>query len=99
MQAEYSAAIKVTKGAGSVDVTFSQPLSPETIAKFKHLSERYVDVQVYDIPQALGRSGFWIMYSPDLRSGESIAQECLKILKAESFVESRIRLVNFTADE
>jgi hypothetical protein len=98
MQAEYSAAIEIVEGARSVDVTFSQPLSPETATKIKNLSERYVNVQVYDIPPALGKSGFWVMYSPDLRSGESIARECLKILKTESFVESRIRLVNFTAN-
>jgi hypothetical protein len=98
MQAKYSATIEVVEGARSVDVTFSQPLSPETAAKIKNLSERYVDVQVYDIPPALGKSGFWVMYSPDLRSGESIARECLKILKAESFVENKIRLVNFATD-
>lgn len=99
MQAECSAAIEVVRGARSVDVTFSHPLSPETAAKIKNLSERFVDVQVYDIPPALGKSGFWVMYSPNLRSGESIARQCLNILKAESFVESRIRLVNFTPDD
>ena len=99
MQAKYSAAIEVVKGARSVDVTFSHPLSPETAAKIKNLSERFVDVQVYDIPAALGKSGFWVMYSLDLRNGVSVALECLEILKSESFVESRIRLVNFTPDD
>ena|SRR4028118_937650 len=93
MKAKSQVILKKGNSGDSIYVTFSHKPNHILTAKIDNISQSFGSIRIFDIPEPMVSTGFWVRFDKDFWTQEQVIELCKGILLGEGYSDTDIKII------